>query len=177
MKLNFSLMGVTTLWILFLELIPIYCDINNESDIDDNNENLADSTNNTNTWMKDAVWQSMVEVAVQVNFYNFKLIALNILSQDYVDKVNRDRIVYNYSADPLQMNILLGDTVTLSQWVVGYNVNMSMWDMVLYGLGEIKMDEVKVERNSDLSQVRARIMVKVDDLFLTGLNMIVSKAK
>ena len=97
--------------------------------------------------------------------------------QDYVDKVNRDRIVYNYSADPLQMNILLGDTVTLSQWVVGYNVNMSMWDMVLYGLGEIKMDEVKVERNSDLSQVRARIMVKVDDLFLTGLNMIVSKAK
>ena len=58
------------------------------------------------------------------------------------------------------MDILLGDVVNLSQWVVGYNVNMSMWNLVLYGLREIKMDKVRVERNTDLSQVRARIMVQ-----------------
>ena len=72
MKQNFSLMGVTTLLLFFLHLIPIYCDTNNESDIDGNHENLADSTNMTNTWIKDAVWQSMVEVAVQVKLFNSK---------------------------------------------------------------------------------------------------------
>ena len=65
-------MGVTTLLLFFLQLIPIYCDTNNESDTDDNHENLADSSNKTNTWIKDAVWQSMVEVAVQVKLFNFK---------------------------------------------------------------------------------------------------------
>ena len=59
-------MGVTAL-LLILRLIPIKCDINNESDTDYSNENLAASTNKTNMWIKDAVWQSMVEVAVQVN--------------------------------------------------------------------------------------------------------------
>ena len=89
--------------------------------------------------------------------------------------MNRDSALYNYSADPLQMNILLGDVVNLSQWVVGYNVNMSMWNLVLYGLREIKMDKVRVERNTDLSQVRARIMVQVENLFLTGSKMMISK--
>ena len=73
------------------------------------------------------------------------------------------------------MNILLGDVVNLSQWVVGYNVNMSMWNLVLYGLREIKMDRVRVERNTDLSQVRARIMVQVENLFLTGSKMMILK--
>ena len=73
------------------------------------------------------------------------------------------------------MNILLGDVVNLSQWVVGYNVNMSMWNLVLYGLREIKMDKVRVERNTDLSQVRARIMVQVENLFLTGSKMMLLK--
>ena len=73
------------------------------------------------------------------------------------------------------MNILLGDVVNLSQWVVGYNVNMSMWNLVLYGLREIKMDKVRVERNTDLSQVRARIMVQVENLFLTGSKMMILK--
>ena len=60
-------MGVTAL-LLILKLIPINCDINNESVIDYSDENLAEqSTNKTNMWIKDAVWQSMVEVAVQVN--------------------------------------------------------------------------------------------------------------
>ena len=73
------------------------------------------------------------------------------------------------------MDILLGDVVNLSQWVVGYNVNMSMWNLVLYGLREIKMDKVRVERNTDLSQVRARIMVQVENLFLTGSKMMILK--
>ena len=89
--------------------------------------------------------------------------------------MNRDSALYNHSADPLQMNILLGDVVNLSQWVVGYNVNMSMWNLVLYGLREIKMDKVRVERNTDLSQVRARIMVQVENLFLTGSKMMILK--
>ena len=67
MKQNFFFMGVTAL-LLILKLIPINCDINNESVIDYSNENLAESTNKTNMWIKDAVWQSMVEVAVQVNY-------------------------------------------------------------------------------------------------------------
>ena len=73
------------------------------------------------------------------------------------------------------MDILLGDVVNLSQWVVGYNVNMSMWNLVLYGLREIKMDKVRVERNTDLSQVRARIMVQVENLFLTGSKLMILK--
>ena len=83
--------------------------------------------------------------------------------------MNRDRSVYNVTVDPLDMARLLGDTVTMSSWVLGYTVNMSMWDMRLHGLADVELEEVRVERNTDLSEVRARVLIHVDTLFTSGM--------
>ena len=45
---------------------------------------------------------------------------------------------------------------------------MELWDLNLHGLGAISVGEVMVERNSDLSEVRAGVMVSVDKLLLSG---------
>ena len=146
MKENFTLL--LTVALFWFEIISINCDINNATNIDDNVSNDTKSK-----WILDAVWQSMVEVSVE----------------DFIKTVSEDKSLYDEGVDPLDMDSLVGESLTVSQWAMGYNVNMSMWDLVLYGLTDIQVDQVRVERNTDLSQLRARILVKVDKLFLTGL--------
>ena len=152
MKENFTLL--LTIALFWFEIISINCDINNATNIDDNISN-----NTKSKWISDTVWQSMVEVSVQ----------------DFIKTVSEDKSLYDVGVDPLDMDSLVGESLTVSQWAMGYNVNMSMWDLVLYGLTDIQVDQVRVERNTDLSQLRARILVKVDKLFLTGNVMIMKE--
>lgn len=70
--------------------------------------------------------------------------------------------------DPLEVRKILGETVTLSKWLLGYDVNMNLWDLQLHGLGSISVEDVRVERNSDLSEVRVGVMVSVENLLLSG---------
>ena len=88
--------------------------------------------------------------------------------QDYVDTINRDRSIYGQEVDPLEVRKILGETVTLSKWLLGYDVNMNLWDLQLHGLGSISVEDVRVERNSDLSEVRVGVMVSVENLLLSG---------
>jgi len=47
-------------------------------------------------------------------------------------------------------------------------VDMTMWSLSLHGLSEVRLEDVRVERNSDLSEVRARVLVHVNKLLLNG---------
>ena len=44
-----------------------------------------------------------------------------------------------------------------------------MWSLSLHGLSEVRLEDVRVERNSDLSEVRARVLVHVNKLLLNGI--------
>ena len=68
----------------------------------------------------------------------------------------------------MEVRKILGETVTLSTWLLGYDVNMNLWDLQLHGLGSISVEDVRVERNSDLSEVRVVVMVSVENLLLSG---------
>lgn len=93
---------------------------------------------------------------------------LAVAVQDYVDTINRDRSIYGQEVDPLEVRKILGETVTLSKWLLGYDVNMNLCDLQLHGLGSISVEDVRVERNSDLSEVRVGVMVSVENLLLSG---------
>ena len=95
-------------------------------------------------WIEDNVWESMLRVA----------------AQDFITRANRDREVYNVSVDPLELRTLLGERVSQSEWVPGYTVNMTMWGLVLHGLADMELDQVRVERTRDLDMVRARVIVR-----------------
>ena len=140
-----------TVALILIELIYIGCETNNGSDI------AADKSKDTKSeWTTDAVWQNIVDVAVQ----------------DIIQAINDNKSLHNFEVDPLDMNSLIGESLKVTQWVMGYNVNMSMWDLDVYGLTDVKKDQVRVERNTDLSQLRARIMVQVDQLHITGNVMV-----
>ena len=70
--------------------------------------------------------------------------------------------------DPLEVRKILGDTVTMSKWLLGYDVNMQLWDLHLHGLGSIEVEDVMVERNNDLSEVKVGVMFSVKTLLLSG---------
>ena len=85
-----------------------------------------------------------------------------------MDTINRDRSLYGQEVDPLEVRKILGESVTLSKWLLGYDVNMKLWDLRLHGLGSISVEDGRVERNSDLSEVRVGVMVSVEHLLLSG---------
>ena len=70
--------------------------------------------------------------------------------------------------DPLEVRKILGETVTMSKWLLGYDVNMELWDLRLHGLGSLSVEEVTVERNNNLSDVRVGAMFSAQHLHLTG---------
>ena len=103
-------------------------------------------------WTEDRVWQTMLEAAVR----------------DIVATVTRERALYGQQADPLALASLLGDTLHLERWLLGYSLNMTLASLQLRGLADISVGEVMVERSPDLGWVRAGVMVQADSLLLSG---------
>ena len=97
-------------------------------------------------WTEDRVWQTMLEAAVR----------------DIVATVTRERALYGQQADPLALASLLGDTLHLERWLLGYSLNMTLASLQLRGLADISVGEVMVERSPDLGEVRAGVMVQAD---------------
>ena len=112
----------------------------------------VEESSDEEVWIVDMVWENMVLVA----------------AQDFIHRINTLRSVYNVSVDPLQLETLLGARLTMSQWLLGYTVNMEMMNLVLHGLADVVLEQVVVEKHRSMEAVRARMLVRVEKLFLSG---------
>ena len=103
--------------------------------------------------VEDKVWTSMVRLAWE----------------DYIARINRDREVYGVVLDPLRMASMVDTSLNLSQSLLGYQVDLSMWDLSLYGLSDLVMEDLKVMRSPGLNDVNFKMELEIPQLVLTGL--------
>ena len=123
-----------------------------DGDYDDSDYDDGGEYDEYRDWAEDRVWQTMLEAAVE----------------DIVATVTRERALYGQQADPLALASLLGDTLHLERWLLGYSLNMTLASLQLRGLADISVGEVMVERSPELGEVRAGVMVEADSLLLSG---------
>ena len=102
---------------------------------------------------EDKVWTSMVRLAWE----------------DYIARINRDQAVYGQSLEPLEMSNLLDTSLNLSQSVLGYEVEMSMWNITLHGLSRLVLRDLKVLRSPGLTDVQFRMELEISELEVRGL--------
>ena len=99
---------------------------------------------------EDQVWSSMVRLAWL----------------DYIARINRDKAVYGQPLDPLEM---LDTRFNLSQSILGYQVEMAMWNISLHGLSQLVLKDLKVLRSPGLQDVQFRMELEISELEVRGL--------
>ena len=102
---------------------------------------------------EDQVWTSMVRLAWE----------------DYIARINRDKAVYGQLLDPLDMSNMLDTSFNFSQSILGYEVEMSMWNISLHGLSQLVMKDLKVLRSPGLNDVRFQMELDMPELEVRGL--------
>ena len=102
---------------------------------------------------EDQVWTSMVRLAWE----------------DYIARINRDKAVYGQPLDPLDMSNMLDTSFNFSQSILGYEVEMSMWNISLHGLSQLVMKDLKVLRSPGLNDVRFQMELEMSELEVRGL--------
>ena len=118
-------------------------------------EDLSGWSSNSSSELltEDKVWTSMVRLAWE----------------DYIARINRDQAVYGQSLEPLEMSNLLDTSLNLSQSVLGYEVEMSMWNITLHGLSRLVLRDLKVLRSPGLTDVQFRMELEISELEVRGL--------
>ena len=87
--------------------------------------------------------------------------------EDYIARINRDKALYGMHLDPLDVSNIL-DT-NISQSILGYEVEMSMWNISLHGLSQLVMKDLKVLRSPGLNDVQVKLELEISELVLRGL--------
>ena len=74
--------------------------------------------------------------------------------------------MYGQTLDPLDM---LDTSFNLSQSILGYDVEMSMWNISLHGLSQLVMKDLKVLRSPGLNDVQFKMELEMSELEVRGL--------
>lgn len=109
-------------------------------------------TGNTNR-VRDYVWEGMVKTAWL----------------DYITRLNRDKELYGLQIEPLKLSHVLEDELYISQTMLGYQVELWMWNLTLHGLSGLKLEKLSLERNSGLTDIFTYALLDSPQLSLTGM--------
>ena len=121
---------------------------------DEEDLSVWSSNSSSELLTEDKVWTSMVRLAWE----------------DYIARINRDQAVYGQSLEPLELSNLLDSTsLNLSQSMLGYEVEMSMWNITLHGLSRMVLRDLKVLRSPGLTDVQFRMELEISELEVRGL--------
>ncbi|XP_023329327.1 uncharacterized protein LOC111702036 isoform X2 [Eurytemora carolleeae] len=142
------------LFCLLLHLLVINPAQSAEADIEDDKE-LEVSTDEydySSELRRDGVWEAM----------------LNQVWADFINTVNREKELYGVNIEPLQLSPLLGEKVELSRTLLGYQVNLTFWDMWVQGMSGLVLQDVQFKRDESLSIVRTHAILTTPELELDG---------
>ena len=115
-------------------------------------DEVSDRNNSSSSLLltEDQVWSKMVRLAWE----------------DYIARINTDKAVYGQTLDPLEM---LDTSLNLSQAILGYQVEMSMWNISLHGLSQLVLKDLEVLRSPGLHDVQFRMELEISELEVRGL--------
>jgi len=124
-----------------------------EFDVGGDSETVLNlETGNTNR-VRDYVWEGMVKTAWL----------------DYITRLNKEKELYGLQIEPLKLSHVLEDELYISQTMLGYQVELWMWNLTLHGLSGLKLEKLSLERNSGLTDIFTYALLDSPQLALTGM--------
>jgi len=107
----------------------------------------------TSNRVRDVVWEQMVQTAWL----------------DYITRLNKEKSLYGLEIEPLQLSHVLEDELYISQTMLGYQVELWMWNLTLHGLSGLSLRKLSLERNYGLTDIFTYALLDVEHLSLTGM--------
>jgi len=88
---------------------------------------------------------------------------------DIVNTVNRDQALYGLPLAPLLLDPLLPEPININQEMVGYQVQLSMWNVSVLGIQDIALDRLTVQRGRALNNLKEEAVLAMGDLEVRGM--------
>merc|ERR1719402_510263 len=101
---------------------------------------------------RDEIWEQMVRQAWL----------------DYVDTINRERRLYGVGLEPLYLDELLPEAITVNESMLGYQLEFWMWNVTVHGLSEVNLTELVLDRSESLNDLRTHALLDIGDLTILG---------
>lgn len=111
------------------------------------------TTTNSSDRVRDSVWEGMVQTAWL----------------DFITRLNREKELYGLQIEPLRLAHVLDDELYISKTMLGYQVELWMWNLTLHGLSGLSLKKLSLQRNSGLTDIFTSALLDVDQLALTGM--------
>jgi len=103
--------------------------------------------------VRDQVWEGMVQTAWL----------------DYITRLNKEKELYGLKIEPFQLSNVMEDELYISQTMLGYQVELWMWNVTLHGLSGLNLKKLSLERNTGLTDIFTSALLDVPHLALTGM--------
>ena len=103
--------------------------------------------------VRDMVWEGMVKTAWL----------------DYITRINKDKELYGLKIEPLRLSHVMEDELYISQTLLGYQVELWMWNLTMQGLSGLTLDKLSLERSPGLTDVFTYALLDTPHLALTGM--------
>ena len=103
--------------------------------------------------VRDLVWEGMVKTAWL----------------DYITRINKDKELYGLKIEPLRLSHVMEDELYISQTMLGYQVELWMWNLTLHGLSGLTLEKLSLERSPGLTDVFTYALLSTPQLALTGM--------
>ena len=103
--------------------------------------------------VRDQVWEGMVKTAWL----------------DDITRLNQEKELYGLKIEPFQLSNVMEDELYISQTMLGYQVELWMWNVTLHGLSGLNLKKLSLERNTGLTDIFTYALLDVPHLALTGM--------
>eukprot|EP00092_Neocalanus_flemingeri_P026595 GFUD01028824.1.p1 GENE.GFUD01028824.1~~GFUD01028824.1.p1 ORF type:complete len:560 (+),score=164.45 GFUD01028824.1:83-1762(+) len=130
-----------------------FIEFDGDSDHDSDNMLYSEHFKTSSGRLRDSVGEEMVKTAWL----------------DYITRLNREKKLYGLEIEPLQLSHVLDDELYISQTMLGYQVELWMWNLTLHGLSGLSLQKLSLERNAGLTDIFTSALLDVDQLSLTGM--------
>jgi len=88
---------------------------------------------------------------------------------DIVRTINRDSALYGIGLAPLYLDPLMPEPIHINQEMVGYQVDLSMWNVTVVGIQDIALDRLTLQRGQGLNNLREQAVIAMGDLEVKGM--------
>jgi len=104
-------------------------------------------------YTKDEIWEQMIRQSWL----------------DIVRTINRDHALYGIGLSPLELDPLMPEPIVIDQEMVGYQVNLAMWNVSIVGIEDIALKRLSILRGQGLNNLREEALLDLGDLEVRGM--------
>jgi len=94
---------------------------------------------------------------------------------DIVKTINRDKALYGVGLVPMYVDSLMNEAIVIKEEIVGYQVDLSMWNITVHGIEDIHLAKLVLERGQGLNNLREEATIDLGNITVKGMYQYTAK--